>query len=344
MHRRIPLGYNQTTLNQWRITMSISRCNKCGTISEHEREMIGTNFSCVRCATPNPIYDTVLFVNKLLEQYFAQRNELNALRASSPQPQGEEKHSSSIDIHNSDWLSLETQHRPIVDWFSTKSITATINSNAVDTTGFFDEAAVAIGSEYELLGEICERIRYAQQKEYNSALIHLDKKSAEDAKALESFVRKLHEYSLVARYFNNKEEKNLRLILQNAPSVRRFFSGEWLEWFALMTGVRICHERKADFACARNLILSYPPNEKRELDVFFLINKTKPLYIECKTGEFRQDLDKYISLKKKLNIEQKYFIICVSDLDPEQGKGLSAMHGLTFVNVQSLGQHLSTLV
>lgn len=306
--------------------------------------MIGMNHSCIRCETPNPIYDTVLFINKLLEQYFAQRNELNALRASTSTPQESQPRGNSIDIHNSDWLSLESQHLPIVDWFKSRSIAATVNSGAVDTTGFFDEAAIAIGSDYELLGEICERIRYAQQKEYNSALIHLDKKTPEDAKALEAFARKLHEYSLVARCFSNKEEKNLRLVLQNAPSVRRFFSGEWLEWFALMTGVSICHERKADFACARNLTLSYPPNEKRELDVFFLINKTKPLYIECKTGEFRQELDKYISLKKKLNIEQKYFILCVSDLDPEQGKGLSAMHGLTFVNVQTLKQHLSTLI
>lgn len=324
--------------------MSISRCNKCGTVTEHEREMIGTSYSCIRCETANPIYDTVLFVNKLLEQYFTQRSELNTLRASTSQPRESPQPDSSIDIHNSDWLSLESQHIPIVDWFKSRSVATTINSGAVDTSGFFDEAAVAIGSDYELLGEICERIRYAQQKEYNSALIHLDKKTPEDAKALEAFARKLHEYSLVARCYLNKEEKNLRLVLQNAPSVRRFFSGEWLEWFALMTGVRICHERKAEYACARNLVLSYPPNEKRELDVFFLINKTKPLYIECKTGEFRQDLDKYISLKKKLNIEQKYFILCVLDLDLEQCKGLSAMHGMTFVNVQTLGQHLTTLI
>lgn len=324
--------------------MAISRCSKCGTVAELERELIGSNHSCIRCETPNPVYDTVVFINKVLEQLFAQRTELNAFRANTSQTRESSQPVSSVNIHNSDWLTLESQHLPIVDWFKSKSIAATINSGAVDTSGFFDEAAVAIGSDYELLGEFCERIRYAQQKEYNSALIHLDRKTPEDAKALESFARKLHEYSLVARYFNNREEKNLRLILQNAPAVRRFFAGEWLEWFALMTGVRICHEHKADYACARNLTLSYPQNEKRELDVFFLINKTKPLYIECKTGEFRQDLDKYISLKKKLNIEQKYFILCVSDLDPEQGKGLSAMHGLTFVNVQTLGQHLTTLV
>jgi hypothetical protein len=305
--------------------------------------MIGTNYSCTRCETSNPIYDTVLFINKVLEQFFAQKSELNALRTSASQPQEIEKDSAEVDIHNSDWLSLDTQHRPIIDWLKSKTIVATINANAVDTTGFFDEAAVSIGSNYGLLGEVVERIRFAQQKEFDSIPIYLDKKSADDAKDIETFVRRLHEYSLVARCLPNKGDNKILLILQNAPNVRRFFAGEWLEWFALMTGVRICHERKAEYACARNLILSYPPNEKRELDVFFLINKTRPLYIECKTGEFRQDLDKYISLRKKLNIEQKYFILCVLDLDPEQCKGLSAMHGMTFVNVQTLGQHLSTL-
>jgi len=100
----------------------------------------------------------------------------------------------------------------------------------------------------------------------------------------------------------------------------------------------------AEFSCARNLNLSYQSGKKREIDVFFLINKTRPLYIECKTGEFRQDLDKYVALRKRLGIEQKYFILCVADLDTEQSKGQSAMHGMTFVNVQTLGQHLSTLI
>jgi len=291
-----------------------------------------------------PIYDTVFFITKLLEQHFTQRNELITLRNSLPDSaQVATDTNKDWDIHNSDLLSSQTQHQPIIDWFKTKTIIASINESAVDTTGFFDEAAVAIGTDYELLGEICERIRYAQQKEFNSTLIHLDKKSPEDAKSLESFINKLHEYSLVARYFLNKEDKNIRLVLQNAPSVRRFFAGEWLEWYVLMTGLRICQERKAEFSCARNLILEFLPNEKRELDVFLLINKTKPLYIECKSGDFRQDLDKYVSLRKRLGIEQKFFILCVADIDPEQAKGLSAMHGLTFVNIQTLGPHLSTL-
>lgn len=324
--------------------MAISRCNKCGNVAEHELELIATTIKC-QCGSSTTVYDTAYFVNKLSEMYFALRKEFNALNpnpTASNQPQLK-NNGEIIDIHNSDSLSSDAQHAPIIKWFKSKSIIATASFNAVDTTGFFDEAAVAIGTDYELLSEVCERIRYAQIKEYTSNLIHLDKKSKEDAKAVEVFVQRLYEHSLIARCINNKKEKNIRVVLQNAPSVRRFFAGDWLEWFALMIGLRVCQERRVNFSCARNLTIALPSGEGREIDVFFLINSIQPIYIECKTGDFRQDLDKYVALRKRLAIEQRYFILCVAELDEEQCKGLSAMYGMKFVNTQTLGQHLTTL-
>jgi hypothetical protein len=312
------------------------------------RELVGTRFDC-QCGASTTIYDTQYFVSKLSELYFNLRKEFKELKEFVGLPSATatqtklEKNDENFDIHNSDLFSSEAQHAPIIQWFKSKNITATANINAVDTTGFFDEAAVAIGSDYELLGEVCERIRYAQLKEFSSNLIHLDKKSKEDAKAIETFVQRLYEHSLIARCISDKKEKNIRVVLQNAPSVRRFFAGDWLEWFALMIGLRICQERNIKFACARNLTLSFPPNENRELDVFFLINNSQPLYIECKTGDFRQDLDKYVALRKRLAIDQRYFVLCVADLEDAQCKGMTAMYGMTFVNTQMLGQHLATL-
>lgn len=327
--------------------MAISRCNKCGEITEHERELVGTSIDC-KCGTSSKIYDTHFFVTKLSEMYFALRKQLNDHNEigspSATANQTELKNNDEIiDIHNSDSLSSDTQHAPIIQWFKSKNIIATASTNAVDTTGFFDEAAVAIGTDYELFGEICERIRYAQLKEYSSNLIYLDKKSKEEAKAIEAFVERLYDHSLIARFISNKKEKNIRVVLQNAPSVRRFFAGDWLEWFALMVGLRICQERNIPYACARNMTLAFSSNEHRELDVFFLINNTQPLYIECKTGDFRQDLDKYVALRKRLAIDQKHFILCVADLDDEKCKGLATMYDMTFVNTQTLAPHLSTL-
>lgn len=324
--------------------MAISRCNKCGTISEHERELVETRQACLQCGTPTLIYDTVFFVKKLSDMYFAQRKELDTLRPAESTTPKVFKTDENFDIHNSSSLCTQIQHKPIIDWFKSINITATANFDAVDTTGFFDETAVAIGTDYGLLGEVCERIRYAQLKEYSSNLVYLDKKSKEDAKSLEDFIQQLYKHSLIARCISNKKEKNIRIVLQNAPSVRRFFAGDWLEWYALMTGLRICQEREVEFSCTRNMTLTFSPNEKRELDVFFLIDKTQPIFIECKTGDYRQELDKYVALRKRLKIGQSHFILCIADLDTEQSKGLSAMYGMTFVNTLTLGQHLLTLL
>lgn len=323
--------------------MAVSRCNKCGTVTEHDSTSVGTHHDCARCGTSLPIYDTVLFVSKMLELHFAQRAELNALRAPAPTSETT-KTVADFDIHNTDRFSNEEQHRNVVEWFYRKKITATINATAIDTSGFFDEAAVAMGGDYELLGEVANRIRYAQQKEFNSASIHLDRKTPADVAALEVFVRQLYDYSLVARWFHNKEEKKIRLVLQNAPAVRRFFAGEWLEWFALMTGLRVCQDRNTEFSCARNLTLVVSPDEKRELDVFFLIDKIRPIYIECKSGEYRSDLEKYVALRKRLGIESRDFIVCVADLPADQAKGLGAMYNMTFTNPQTLGPHLASVI
>lgn len=326
--------------------MAISRCNQCGTISEHERNLVETRQPCVQCGTSTIVYDTVYFVKKLSDIYFAQRKELNAIRPNETITSKVEskKALETFDIHNSDILSSLVQHKPIIDWFKTKSITATANVDAVDTTGFFDEAAIAIGTDFDLLGEVCERIRYAQLKEYNSNIIYLDKKSKADAKSLEDFIQQLYKHSLIARLISNKKEKSIRIVLQNAPSVRRFFAGDWLEWYALLIALRICQERKVEFSCARSMTLTFAPTEKREIDVFFLINNTQPILIECKTGDYRQELDKYVALRKALGINQSHFILCVADLDGDQLKGLSAMYRMTFVNTQTLGPHLLTLI
>lgn len=334
--------------------MAISRCNGCGLITEHEPEAVGSKVACGRCAAETAVYETVFFLTKVFEQFFAQRSELARLLAaagqatpggSAEQPgQEAEQPGQRIEIHDSKHLSSPEQHRAIVDWFRAKGMAVTINHSAVDTTGFFDEAAVALGSDFALLGEVVERIRYAQAKEFNSALIHLERKSEDEAAAVVAFGRQLYQYSLVARCLVNKAEKTMRLVLQNAPPVRQFFAGAWLEWFALMVALRVFVDRQTGFSCARNLTVAIGAGETREVDVVLLPAAAAPIVIECKTGEYRQDIDKYVSLRKRLSIGADRFVVCVSDLDAEQAKGMGAMYGLSFVNTESLGPHLAALL
>ncbi len=329
--------------------MAILRCNKCGLLSEQADSQAGQNTTCPKCNAPAAIYPTLFFIEKLLDKYFAAQRELIRLKSptaveTTDTPPGKAASPlADIDLGNTDLLATELQHGPIYDWFRKKQIKVQADMRSVDTSGFFDEVAEVIGSNLELFKEVVERIRWSQQKEHSSTTIHLDKKSPQDAKALSAFCQQLYDFSFVAKCFHNKPENNVRLILQTAPAIRNFFNGEWLEWHALMSCLRYAKERNRRFSCARGLEIVLGNDDQYELDVFMLVDGTTPICIECKSGEFRQNIDRYLALRKRLGINGKQFVMCIAGLSDENAKAFTAMYDLTFVSERHLAGHLQRL-
>lgn len=333
--------------------MAIIRCNKCTMLQEQPDTLVGQNIPCPRCASPAPVYPTLLYIEKLLGKYFDAQKELAHLRAmpglaatlpSAPTAPITTPQLADIDLGSTDQFASEVQHGPIYDWFHKRQINVQANVRSVDTSGFFDEVAEAIGANLPVLRDVLERIRWSQQKEHASTTINLDKKSPEDAKAISTFCQKLYDFSFVAKCFHNKPENNVRLILQTVPAIRDFFNGGWLEWHALMSSLRYAKERGKRFSCARGLNIALQNGDSYELDVFMLIDGQIPICIECKSGEFRQNIDRYLTLKKRLGIDGKHFVMCIAGLSDDNAKAFSATYNLAFVNERSLGEHLPLLL
>ena len=329
--------------------MAIIRCNKCTLLAEQPEAFANQSIACPSCGAQATVYPTLFFIQKLLDKYFTAQREvirLNSANKQSTSPTSETATPSplaDLDLANTDALANELQHGPIHDWFRKKQIKVQANLRGVDTTGFFDEVAMSIGDDPTLLKEVVERIRWAQQKEHSSVTIQLAKKSPAEAQAISSFCQQLYDFSFVAKCFHNRPENNVRLILQTAPGIRDFFNGEWLEWFALMTALNYARERNKRFSCARNLSITLQNDDSYELDVFMLIDGKTAVCIECKTGEFRQNIDKYLTLRKRLGLDGKQFIMCIVGLSDEHAKGLSAMYDLSFVSERELTTHLTRL-
>lgn len=331
--------------------MAIFRCNKCALLAEQADSLAGQSMACPKCGTPTQIYPTLFFIEKLLERYFTVQRGLAQLKSSIPGGASAPETGTvvpevgfdGIDLANTDALASDQQHGPIYDWFHKRQIKVQANLRSVDTSGFFDEVAEAIGANLPVLKEVLERVRWSQQKEHASATISLEKKSPEDARAISRFCQQLYDFSFVAKCFHNKPENNVRLILQTAPGIRNFFNGEWLEWHALMTSLRYAKEKKRRFSCARGLKLTQANNESYELDVFVLIDGDMPLCIECKSGEFRQNIDHYLALKKRLGLERRQFIMCIAGLEDEKAKAFSAMYDMTFTHERGLEEQLAKL-
>lgn len=337
--------------------MPIYRCNSCGFVSETTSIPTGSKANCERCNTPSTVFNTVYYVEKLAERYIAALREIEALKqpeaeASNPaadtsasQPPAQKHHLlTGIDVHNTAILANAQQHEPLNAWFVAHHIEASFVHSTVDTSGFFDDAARLIGERYDLFGELVDRIRYAYRNSHSGVNIEVGGLSQKDGQALNALCRQLYSHTFFSRYHYQKPEKVIRLTLQTAPAVRQFFEGGWLEWFAFIECIQQFKEKNLAFSCARGVKVTFPNEDLHELDVMVLPHGQEPVCIECKSGEFRRDIDKYLRLRKRLGLDRRRFIICATDLTDEQANGLTAMYELTFVSLGSLGTRLQDLL
>lgn len=120
--------------------MAIFRCNKCAHLREVPSEHTGKIVKCPRCQQTVTIYDTVLFIEKLLEKYFMQAKALRELQA---QPQEQENSSTpektsleEIDIYHTEALKNDEQYRPILQWFAKRQIAVEVNHKAIAPPAF----------------------------------------------------------------------------------------------------------------------------------------------------------------------------------------------------------------
>lgn len=321
--------------------MAIFRCNKCGHIREVDNVYIGKSVKCPECEKIATVHDTVLFLKAIIGKHLALSRELQTTKNKISKDCTEQNVEENllfdeIDINNTDILAKASNLEPISKWFEKRKIEVNFNRDAADTTGFYDEIALRLGNDFEVLSLISSQIKYLQNNGYSNAKIELSKKTSLEIQKITSFCKELHEYSFISKYVYQKKDKVIRLTLQTAPKIREFFNGIWMEWFVLIKLLQLFSKNKIAPSCARALELSFNGNKSNELDIFVLTEKNYPVCIECKTGEFRHDIDKYLSLRKHLNISKGQFIVCVFGLSDEQARGMTSMYDLTFVNELSL--------
>ncbi len=350
--------------------MAIYRCAKCGFLAEENATPVGEKVACLRCGAPSAVYGTVFYVQKLIERYMAALQDVKALKlqieqleaedqapaepvaATAPEPVAAQapapalaKPTPDIDLRNTGLLATEQQHAPLQTWFKSRQIEVQFDYAQVDTTGFFDDAAHMLGEGYALFAELIERIRFAYRKGHSTLHLELANVAQKDTQALNHLCRQLYSHTLFARYYYQKPEKIIRLTLQSTPTVRQFFEGAWLEWYVFVQTLALFQQDGRGFSCARGAKVVFPNEDLHELDVLFLPEgQQQPICVECKSGEFRREIDKYLRLRKRLGLDRSRFIICSTDLTEEQATGLSAMYELTFSSLGELPRRLRSLI
>lgn len=329
-------------------------CNRCKYVGLIAIIGQSAKTECKQCKNAVNVYEAVHFTRSLINRLATVTRELKVLKNQEiNKPEVDEDESEKIStsilaevkLEQTDMFANHEQHQPLEKWFASKHIKTEFDFQAVDMTGYYDEAAVKIANAYDIFESIIGKIAWAYQKKHTGFNLDISKYSQQQVQFITNTLREFYSHTLFSRYSYQKKEKVIHLKLQKAQPIQQFLTGGWLEWFALITLLQNIKERGGVeiLSCARGAKVYFANQDMFELDVLFLVNNKPPLVIECKTGEFRQDINKFLDLQKRLQIPAKNFVILSSNITNEQAKSLSAMYGLSFVNISMFAQLLDSL-
>jgi hypothetical protein len=230
----------------------------------------------------------------------------------------------------------------VVKYFSNKKSKVEFKEKQMDISGFFDEIAVEIGDNYQLVNLLIKKIKNAYRNNAANTTFVITDLTTEQLEKIKLFCKILYECAFIIRF--NITKKAIHLELQVNIKIMNFFNGEWLEWYAFMKTASLLTSKKIAFSSLKNFIFNFENGDKHEADLFFVLPKNKPLWIECKSGEFRQDINKYTKICKALNIPKENFLLLVLDESDEKMIGLSNTFDITFVSEKNFLNYIEKLL
>jgi len=127
-------------------------------------------------------------------------------------------------------------------------------------------------------------------------------------------------------------------------NLRAFFAGEWLEWYAFMKIATQLSAGNHTFSCLKNAILQMPNGDTFEIDLFFLIDGKVPLWVECKSGEYRSAIGKYVEMRKRLKLDRANMFLLALEVPDDKVAALSSTFDTVIGNHHGVLEYVHTLV
>ena len=273
-----------------------------------------------------------------------QHNMIVSLKKSSENNNKPQKNKKTTKINETDLFANKEQHENIKQYLNSRNLSVSFDYSAVDMSGYFDEAAELIGDNFNLLEKYLKQMRYLYTNNKIGLTIDCVNLSQQEGQKLQKIFKQLFDYTMLTKYIYQTAEKKIRVSLNMAEPIKKFFMGGWLEWFATVKLIKEAHSKEKTFSIARSVIVQHENGDKNEFDVVFMPDNKTPLFIECKSGEFRQDLDKFIRICKKINIPTKNWIVLASEIDKQQADAFEKMYPVRFCDLTHFLEKVKPLI
>jgi len=145
-----------------------------------------------------------------------------------------------------------------------------------------------------------------------------------------AIAHRAHALGLLEGYrYHRSPVRRLDARPSRAPIAQRFWAGGWLERWARQVALRAVAQLRPGAACAwlANLPVILPTGEGSEID-FLLAAGSTVLWIETKSGDYQEHMDKYSRVRRMLGLPSSNAIILLAHPQAPH-RALSGLYALT---------------
>jgi len=209
--------------------------------------------------------------------------------------------------------------------------------------------AVFIGDRYSSISKIYKKLKREMQHG-GTITEHLANETQKDISNICQFCTRLHEMAFLEEYKYFKAPRYLiKAKTTILPRAQNFLSGQWLERYILENVKESIQFVSQELS--KTLSFSYLINPKIilqngndfELDIIFEVEGVF-YWVEAKTGDYQQHINKYSNMAKSLNLDYKHSIMVLTDINPSASDSLSALFTMTVCQVSEFPQFIKKLL
>ncbi|MBS1966076.1 MAG: DUF1887 family protein [Chloroflexi bacterium SZAS-1] len=165
----------------------------------------------------------------------------------------------------------------------------------------------------------------------SSFILNLAGRSQEEIANNTKFCSQLSTYAFLSSYYYKNNVKTIYATPQKMGKFTNFFNGGWFERFVFKKISALFSENGLSYECLSNLKIVLQNGNSHELDMLFF-EGDKPLWIECKTGDYQADINKYSGLRKMLSVPKQRSVLIVLGISDEVSHDLTGLSDITVAN------------
>jgi hypothetical protein len=202
---------------------------------------------------------------------------------------------------------------------------------------------------YDGLRELLARIKRNMQQGSPFSL-SLKEYTQKDTSNVCQFCTRLHSIAFLEEYKYFKSPQYLiRAKPTSLPVAQNFFSGKWLERFVLLTVQKCISQVSSDleqdiaFSYLLNPQIILPNGDDFELDLICHVSGFF-FWIEAKSGDYQQHINKYSKMSKILNLDFRHSIMVLPDISEDRCAALTSLFSMTVCSLSRLEEVLAEII